>query len=381
MDKNHEFYKHKHICLVPDHYNPLAIIRSLGEEGIKPIVLLYSKGSCISRSKYIGELHRFSTQEEALQYMIDNYSHEEYKPFVYHGTDNISLLLDNHYAELKDRFIFGNGGGNLAKYMEKYEQTLAAERCGIRIPKEELLKVGMLPTTLKYPVMTKATTSATGGNWKCNAYICQNEEELKEAYKSMSVDEILVQEYIVKKNELCIDGISINGGEQVYMPYGCNYFSFTKDSYGGHIYYTPFVNKELTDKIQKLLHEFNYSGIFCIEFLEGQDGEYYFLEVNLRHSGWGYAYTYGGYNLPVRWALSTLDGKISMEGFNQKSYFTCLSESDDIKVMVATRRESAWHWIWKFINVDCCLYSNPKDSWKYYKTVLGMLVRSSKVNH
>lgn len=26
-----ELFKHKHICLVEDHYNPLGIVRSLGE--------------------------------------------------------------------------------------------------------------------------------------------------------------------------------------------------------------------------------------------------------------------------------------------------------------------------------------------------------------
>ena len=31
---------HKFILLVVDHYNPLGIVRSLGEEGIIPIVIL-----------------------------------------------------------------------------------------------------------------------------------------------------------------------------------------------------------------------------------------------------------------------------------------------------------------------------------------------------
>ena len=84
MDKNHEVYKHKHICLVGDHYNPLAIIRSLGEEGIKPIVLLCAEHPyLVHHSRYIGELHLFKTIEEGLEYMIANYSNEPLKPFVY----------------------------------------------------------------------------------------------------------------------------------------------------------------------------------------------------------------------------------------------------------------------------------------------------------
>lgn len=58
INKNHEVYKHKHICLVEEHQNPLGIVRSLGEEGIKPIVLLCAHNPVmVNNSKYIGELH------------------------------------------------------------------------------------------------------------------------------------------------------------------------------------------------------------------------------------------------------------------------------------------------------------------------------------
>lgn len=379
LDKRHQIFKHKHFVLAIDHYNPLAIVRSLGEEGLNPIVLLNGhKSSRIERSKYVKDIFYFDSFEAALDYLIQNYSNEEFKPFIYNGTDETTLLLDNNYEKLKDHFYFMNGGGRLSPFMEKYSQTITADKVGIQIPREELLKTGTLPTSLRYPVMTKATTSAKGGNWKANAFICENESELKQAYSQMSVDTILVQEYIRKKNELCIDGISINGGEKVFMPYGCNYFSMTKDSYGGYIYYTPFNDKDLVSKITSLLREFHYSGIFCIEFLEGEDGKYYFLEVNLRHSGWGYAYTYGGYNLPVRWAISTLENEISMHNFKLKKYFTAMSEWDDINTRFFNREISLFRWIKDFIKVDCTLYSNRKDNLFFYKNVLGMIVSAIK---
>lgn len=43
MSISKDVFKHKHICLVEDHTNPLSIIRSLGEEGIEPIVLIFGK--------------------------------------------------------------------------------------------------------------------------------------------------------------------------------------------------------------------------------------------------------------------------------------------------------------------------------------------------
>lgn len=82
----------------------------------------------------------------------------------------------------------------------------------MKIPKEELLSVGELPKTLKYPVFTKAATSTIKGGWKNQAHICNNEEELLAVYKTINTDKILVQEYVQKKNELCINGMSISGG-------------------------------------------------------------------------------------------------------------------------------------------------------------------------
>lgn len=102
MNSNHEIFKHKHILLVPDHTNPLGIVRSLGEEGIKPIVLLYTRNPIlVNKSKYVGELHQFSSLDEAFEYLVSHYGNEEYKPFIYNGSDDVTLLLDSHYEELK----------------------------------------------------------------------------------------------------------------------------------------------------------------------------------------------------------------------------------------------------------------------------------------
>ena len=107
INKNHEVYKHKHICLVEEHQNPLGIVRSLGEEGIKPIVLLCAHNPVmVNNSKYVGELHIFDNIEEGFAFLMEHYSHEPLKPFIYNGSDNVTLLLDEHYDELKDKFYW-----------------------------------------------------------------------------------------------------------------------------------------------------------------------------------------------------------------------------------------------------------------------------------
>lgn len=374
IDKNHEIFKHKHICLVGDHYNPLAIIRSLGEEGIKPIVLLCSEHPhLVQHSKYIGELHQFKTNQDGIDYLLSHYSNEPIKPFVYNGSDDTGLIIDKHYAEMKDHFFFSNSQGDLEKYQDKYNITKLAEECGLNIPKEEKVKVGEMPKGLKYPVFTKAVTSAKGGVWKDQAFICNSPEELKLAYSKIHADDILVQEFIEKKNELCIDGISINAGEQVFMPYGCGYYRFIPGTYGNYMKFVPFLDKELTEKIVKVIRGAKYTGIFCIEFMIGQNDELYFLEVNFRHSGWGYAFTYGGFNLPFRWAVSVLDNKLYLDNFTAMNSFDAMSEYADFSDISRTREVSKFKWFVQFIRCDCKFIYNSKDPKPFIKLILRLI--------
>lgn len=370
ISKNHEVYKHKHILLVEDHTNPLGIVRSLGEEGIHPIVLLCSKNpQLVNKSKYVGELHIFNTINEGYNYLISHYGKEKLKPFIYNGSDDITLLLDSHYEDLKDKFYFTNGQGGIEKYLQKYDITQAAVECGLQIPKEELLEVGQMPKTLKYPVFTKAATSAKGGGWKDQAHICNNEDELRKAYTQIHADNILVQEFIKKKNELCIDGISINGGEEVFMPYACSYYRFRPDSYGNYMYFFPFTDEKLIENIKRLIKQVHFTGIFCIEFLIDNNDELYFLEVNFRNSGWSYAFTKGGFNLPFRWAVSMLDNTLFMDSFKPLEKFDAMQEIGDYYEFVKSKKIPLIKWL-KEVKASYLFLYNSKDSAPFWNFLL-----------
>lgn len=374
---NKEVFEHKHICLIEDHYNPLGIVRSLGEAGIKPIVLLCCPHTpkLVNKSKYIGELHCFLSIEDGFNYLISHYSNERLKPFIYNGSDNITLLLDSHYDELKDNFYFTNGQGGIKKYLDKYEVTQLAKECGIDIPGEEYLKRGEMPTSLRYPIITKASTSAGGGNWKADSVVCKTPDELKEAYKKIKSEMVLVQEFIPKKNEYCVDGISINGGEEVYMPYAASYLRLPKDNYGGAMWLYPIENKELDYKIKEIIRKSKFSGIFCIEFLMGEDGKFYFLEVNYRNSGWSYAYTSNGFNLLTRWAGATLENRIDVSDFTPNKYFTAIAEMDDYQKFVMTKKISLSSWIRDLFKADCLFIWNFKDIRPGYRTILSLIIK------
>lgn len=371
--------KHRFIILCQDHYNPLAIVRSLGEEGIRPIVILCDKHPYkIIHSKYIGELHIFDTIKQGLDYIISNYSDEEYKAFIYDGSDDIGKLIDDNYEILKNNFYFFNAEGNLSKYQDKYAITKLAKEFGLNIPKEEILQVGTLPKSLRYPVFTKAITSGNGGTWKDQSFICKNEKELLDAYSNIKVDTILVQEFIDKKNELCIDGISINGGNEIFMPYSCGYYRFIPGAYGNYMKFIPFLDEELTKKIHKLIQYTKYSGIFCIEFMIDKEDNLHFLEINFRHSGWGYAFTYGGFNLPVRWAISTLNKKLYLDGFKYLDQFDAMEEVQDLRDCITYHKIPLLKWYKDFRKSGCHLQYNPNDNapfWSEVKTTISRILK------
>ena len=145
--------------------------------------------------------------------------------------------------------------------MNKEEINKAAEKCGIRIPKSEVLNKGEFPKNVPYPVITKSIMSIVGG-WKQDVFVCYTEEELKEAYTKIKSDVVLVEEYIDKQNELCIDGISLNGGDEVFMPFKVNYLRFTNKAYGNYMTVSLFDDMVLEKKIKKL---FEISVVFfCV---------------------------------------------------------------------------------------------------------------------
>ncbi len=355
---------HKCIVFGGDHYNPLGICRSLGEEGIRVYYVLIGKESTlIKRCKYIKALYYVNSSEEGLTLIMKEFGSETFKPFIFTAADDTTELLDQHYDELKDKFYFFNGGGKgvITKYMNKEEICNVAEKCGIPKPKGEVLKRGEYPKTLRYPIITKVTMSVKGA-WKKDVHICQNEEELREAWNLIKADEILCQEYIEKKNELCVDGFSIKGGEEVIFPNTSEYIRFTKDGYGNYMWIKPYNNTEVRKKIHNIIKETNFSGVFSLECLIDKGDNLYFLEVNFRNSTWSYAYTYAGLNLPYQWAMATLNGKIDVKELHiKKEPFKAMAEFNDITNARHDYNIGVWTWLKQAWNCDVLFVYNKRD--------------------
>ena len=124
-----------------EHYNPLGIVRSLGENGINSIgIIIRNERKITSKSKYLKKIYFVNSIEEGYRVLINEFAGKN--NFVFTSDDQIENYLDEHFDELKDKFYFFNCGkkGGVAIYQNKYNILKMAEKHGI-----QYLKTGSVP--------------------------------------------------------------------------------------------------------------------------------------------------------------------------------------------------------------------------------------------
>lgn len=370
---------HKIIVFGGEHYNPLGAIRSLGEAGVWPIAVIFStnRERTASKSKYISILHRVSSVEEGFELICNLYGDEAEKPFLITCDDRATSYLDMNYEAIKDKFIFYHAGeqGRITYYMNKNNINNCAKSCGFNVPSTYVVKKGEIPEDLEYPIITKAISSNSGA-WKADVFICGNKAELKEAYGKIKGETVLLQKYVNKANELCIDGFSINDGDDMAITIAATYDYILPGEYSTYMTLKNLDDKELFEQIQGLIKHIQYNGIFCIEFLVGDDGKLYFLEVNLRNSGWSYASTKAGMNMPYNWIIAMLNGKISDNAYCRiPENFKAMVEISDFKTRVIGGRTNIINWIKEMRQCQCLFYYNKQDQAPFWSAIKSRMVR------
>lgn len=363
------------LCIVfaIEHYNPLGVIRSLGEVGVSPVFIAINNHVRVaSKSKYIKKAHLVKDVAEGYEILMKEYGNVAAetgkKPLLFTSDDRTTGYLDERYDELKDKFYFFHAGkaGRISEFMDKNNILQLAKKHGLNVLETVVAKKGEVPEGLIYPIITKSISPNVGG-WKSDVHICHNEDELREAYKKIDAHTVLIQRYIEKKNEYCLDGVCGPNGDETFIAIASTY-SYLIDGY-----YSPrqdivnFKNEKLQKALGGMMKEIGFNGIFSIEFLIGQDDELYFLEFNFRNSTWSYASTVAGMSLPVLWAESMLTGKIAEDAYKEIPEGYCaMVEPIDYAKRVKTGRCSLWEWITDFKSIGCTYYYNEKDMepWK-----------------
>lgn len=353
----------KYIVFSEEHYNPLGLIRSLGKKGIKVIAIILKKDyKLASKSKYISELYNVDTIDAGYELLINKFSNEKEKPFLYTCDDTITCYLDNRYNELKDKFYFFNSGKNnrIEYFMNKSNINNLAKKHGLSVAKSWEVIPGTIPDDIEYPVVTKAIIS-TIDHWKDDAFVCNNECELKEAFKKIKSKKILIQKFIDKKNELCFDGFSVDRGKKVLYSIATNYLSLKNNAYSNYMIVQESSNKELEIKLSNMFKEIGFEGIFSIEFLIDKNDNYYFLEINFRNSTWSYASTKAGMNLPLLWSECMIDTEKIKNCKKTFKPFKAIVEFVDYSDRVKTREIGKLKWFIQLLGCRCWYFIDICD--------------------
>ncbi len=351
-----------------EHYNPLGIVRSLGEYGIRPRVIVVKDAAppLVSRSRYVKELVKVDSIEEGYELLLTlRHANASGKRVpVLTADDRITSFLDQHYDELIPYFAFFNAGeaGRVTKYQNKNELSMLAVKHGLNVLKYEIVKNGELPTGLRYPVITKDIASTIGA-WKDDVYICNSETELKEAFEKIEGDRILVQEYLEKENEYCLEGVCTSSGNRVLIAIASKYNYLLPDSYSPYMTVSNFDDEELGKTIKTILREIGFEGIFEAEFLVGKNGSLYFGEINFRNSTWSYAATKAGMPLPVIWIKAVNDEQFDIEGCKKliSSPFRAVVEPNDFMQRILNGHGGIFAWLKDLMSSSCHYYLNVHD--------------------
>lgn len=101
--------------------------------------------------------------------------------------------------------------------------------------------------------------------------------------------------------------------------------------------------------------------------------------MNYRYSGWGYAHTFGGVNLPVLWASAVLKGSIDTSTIILRDKpFTAMSELSDFRESVGSGKVSIFRWLKEFCSCDVGFTYNKNDKAPFFYEVKDMVVRVLK---
>lgn len=354
---------HKVIVMAIEHYNTLSMIRSLGKLGINPIyIAIQGKGEIASSSKYISKRHYAYSVGDAYRILLNNYGNENEKPFVLCADDRTIGYIDNHYSEVKDRFICFNAGteGRINEYMDKYKIIKLAEKHGLKTLHTVCVERGVIPDDLEYPIITKSVSPLSGG-WKADVYICNSEQELKRAYESIQSPMVVLQKYIDKKNEYCLEGFSIHHGADVHFSISVTYNYLLKDYYSPYLTVGKADNEQINNSLAGMFNEIGFEGVFEVEFLIDKDGTIYFDEINFRNSPWSYPSAALGRCIPEMWIKAVLNDGFSYEHVKVPDNFTAMIEPVDYAKRVEGGMVSAADWLYDFKKTNVTFYYDPDD--------------------
>lgn len=353
----------KHIIIGSGLQNVLGLIRSLGRAGCRSVLILEpcAIDECSARfSRYLEAVYCLKHESELVNFLISTFGAESEKPIVYTASDQSASIIDRNYDLLKTNFVTFNANaiqGRVDWYIDKSHSFLLAEKCGLKLIKT--LKVSPadeLPIEIQFPCLVKGNSSVETS--KADMAVCYSERELR-VHRRPNVS-YLIQPFLEKEHELDIVGLSLDHGSRVVIPAVVR--KIREELYRQSDYIRLDAISDYPDldleAIRQFVRAIGYEGLFSIELLHAQ-GEYYFLEINLRNDGVCYLYTAGGVNLPYLWSLYSQNKTEIDMSLTCKTPLSLMQVYDIYNLF--THKVSFLRWLYEWLNVRACFVFSLTD--------------------
>lgn len=372
----------KIIVIGGNHHNTLAVLRSLGEKGVKSMLIVVSQDSkpFVGYSKYIQELRVVKFVEEISSAMYALH-HSSDTAVVIACADSISSYLDSNRNRLSKNFVLPCSleEGKITRLMNKNIMMEVAIESGILVPKSWIVySVNPEISHITYPCIVKPLVSKNGS--KADIVVCERKSELEYYLNHCNCEELQIQEYIIKDIEFQLIGCSLNGGEEVIIPGASIILRQPQNTNTGFLRYLPirefsYDRKSCVEFIRKT----GYSGLFSLEFIRDKKGADYFMEINFRNDGNSICVTASGMNLPYIWYLSN-------NGLNYEKEL-CYDTMKEVLVMpefedfanVKNGNISIFKWIRDVYKTDRFMDFSKHDQrpfWiRLYKSIIGKILK------
>ncbi len=347
------------------------LARMLGEANIPFEAILIEKGYCTRWSKYVKQC-TFCDKEQIIP-LLEKKKTDDKTILVVHG-DQIVELLDANREKLQEHYILplSDKSHNTTKYMDKFNVKELAKQVGLNVVDAVILNkeddnLEQKVANIEFPCFTKAVRSSVGG--KYDIFVCKEIADLNNAIKNAKSNEILVEKFIDKENELCFQGIAI--GDEVYIPIVITYIGAqVAGRYGGHLDIldattaSKYVELEM---LAKFVKEVGYQGPFSIEFILDKEGNPYFMEINMRFGAYDYVLPAVGFDVMKNW----VEQKIEKKPIVHK---TAMFEFYDFANQVKNGHMSLWSWLKELKNSDIYIYWNKKDPLPFFGFILDRVL-------
>lgn len=360
--------KNKVIIWGVDNRNTLGMLRELGSYGIDVFFLVKGKGSMAIHSKYCKEYAETSSVEDGMEYLLNNFKSEEFKPIILTPGDGISVFMDEHRDEMEPYFILPTTmEKNMhKKYTDKYNMAMLAEKVGINFPKTISFTKETSLDDVWFPCLIKPAHEKENHYNEFKFKICKNRRQLEKVQKMIREDsEFVLQEYIERDYELVVRGIRAMDGS-VKLCGGINIERMSESGFSSYGKINKDVFKMLdAEKISEYVSAIGYYGPFGMEF-GVKDGKAYFFEINLRNDATSYLFFKAGAGMLAAYVYSCAGLDYSHISTNVEKDICFIDDIFDFENVIIGKL-SRKTWKAQMEKADICIYYSDDDPtpWKY----------------